>query len=113
MGVRGLLSYITSTEYNFREIKLQTSFIILDGYNFINSLYHDSTLLTQYNGEYLEFDNAIEEFLQNLKKCNLDPIFVFDGVHEVCVPILNHKASLMVFTVIFLSRHSFQSSKLY
>nr|CDS32239.1 expressed conserved protein [Hymenolepis microstoma] len=46
-------------------------------------MYLRSTLYTQYNGEYFGFDIIVEEFLLNLKKCNLEPIFIFDGLHEL------------------------------
>ena len=83
MGVRGLWSYLQREPGNFREVKLKDSFIVFDGYNIINQLYLNSSLFTQYNGEYYEFDVIIEKFLSNLKKCKLEPIFVFDGIREV------------------------------
>ncbi|VDO02861.1 unnamed protein product, partial [Rodentolepis nana] len=82
MGVRGLFSYIRKEQGNFRPIQLRNSFIILDGYNIISKLYLHPSLYTQYNGEYFAFDIIVEEFLLNLKKCNLEPIFIFDGLHE-------------------------------
>lgn len=84
MGVRGLFSYIRKEQSNFRPIQLRDSFIIFDGHNIINKLYLNSPLYTQYNGEYFGFDIIVEKFLLNLRKCNLEPIFVFDGLHEVC-----------------------------
>ena len=86
MGVRGLWSYVQREPGNFREIHLRKSFIVFDGYNIINKLYIASTLLTQYDGEYYEFDVIVEKFLKNLQICELDPIFIFDGIHEVFYP---------------------------
>ncbi|CDS42901.1 conserved hypothetical protein [Echinococcus multilocularis] len=83
MGVRGLSSYIRKNDYNFREIKLKDSYIVFDGYNIVNNLYLDSPIYTQYNGEYMAFDALIQNFVNNLRKCNLEPIFVFDGIREV------------------------------
>lgn len=87
MGVPGLSSYIRKDESNFREIKLRDTLIIFDGLNILNQIYMGSSIFTQYNGEYLEYDIAIERFLNNLQKCNLEPIFVYDGIHEVDILI--------------------------
>ncbi|VDM30593.1 unnamed protein product [Hydatigera taeniaeformis] len=83
MGVRGLWSYVRGNDSNFREVRLNNSYIVFDGYNIVNKLYLDSPIPTQYNGEYLVYDNVIQQFLDNLRKCNLEPIFVFDGIREV------------------------------
>lgn len=83
MGVRGLTSYIRNDSSNFKAIRLHDTIVIIDGHNVINSLYINSTIPTQFNGEYMAFDVAIERFLQNLLQCNIDPIFIFDGIHEV------------------------------
>ena len=80
----GLRSFIQREPGNFRNIKLRKSFVVFDGYNIIVELYVNSTLLTQYNGELYAFDVIIEKFLSNLQKCELEPIFVFDGIREVC-----------------------------
>lgn len=100
MGVRGLWSHIRNNGYNFREIKLQNSYIVFDGYNIVNKLYLDSPIFTQYNGEYLVYDIVIQIFLDNLRKCNLEPIFVFDGIHEVdpsARTVLCYKSELLLF----------------
>uniref|UniRef100_A0A5K3FBN7 XPG_I_2 domain-containing protein n=1 Tax=Mesocestoides corti TaxID=53468 RepID=A0A5K3FBN7_MESCO len=83
MGVVGLSSHIRRDFSSFRTTRLHNSFIVFDGFNMINHLYINSGILTQYNGEYMAFDVATEGFILKLRQCNLEPIFVFDGIHEV------------------------------
>ncbi|VDN31434.1 unnamed protein product [Dibothriocephalus latus] len=82
MGVRGLSSYVRNDPRNFSPLILHDTYIVVDGFNLINYLYLHSSLYTQYNGEYLAFDTIVEDFITNLRKCRVEPIFVFDGVHN-------------------------------
>ncbi|KAL7057874.1 hypothetical protein AAHC03_016495 [Spirometra sp. Aus1] len=82
MGVRGLSSYVRNDPRNFSPLILHDTYIVVDGFNLINYLYINSPLYTQFNGEYLAFDVIVENFITNLRKCRVEPIFVFDGVHN-------------------------------
>ncbi len=88
MGVKRLFSYLKQrSSDNFSAYKLHTSQVVLDGNNIIYILYEKSRLLTQFHGEYLAFEVYIEQFIAEMKKCAIDPIFVFDGIHDVsCAP---------------------------
>lgn len=83
MGVRGLTTYLQSDPRNFIEYQLHNTTVIIDGLNFLNFLYFDSGLYTQFNGEYLAFSGVIHRFINILKRCNINPIFVLDGCHDV------------------------------
>ncbi|CAH8641168.1 Protein asteroid 1 [Schistosoma haematobium] len=82
MGVRGLTTYLQSDPRNFTEYQLHNTTVIIDGLNFLNFLYFDSGLYTQFNGEYLAFSGVIYRFINTLKRCNINPIFVLDGCHD-------------------------------
>ncbi|VDP55026.1 unnamed protein product, partial [Schistosoma mattheei] len=82
MGVRGLTTYLQSDPRNFTEYQLHNTTVIIDGLNFLNFLYFDSGLYTQFNGEYLAFSGVIHRFINTLKRCNINPIFVLDGCHD-------------------------------
>lgn len=83
MGVRGLTTYLQSDPRNFTEYQLHNTTVIIDGLNFLNFLYFDSGLYTQFNGEYLAFSEVIHRFINILKRCRINPIFVLDGCHDV------------------------------
>ncbi|VDN22462.1 unnamed protein product, partial [Dibothriocephalus latus] len=80
MGIRLLRKFLESNPDNFKTIRLHKTPIIVDGPNAAFSLYSGALILNQFNGEYLQFAAVVERFLLNLRKCELEPIFVFDGV---------------------------------
>ncbi|CAH8560395.1 unnamed protein product [Schistosoma turkestanicum] len=82
MGVRGLTTYLESDPRNFIDYQLHNTTVVIDALNFLNFLYFDSELYTQFNGEYLAFSGVINRFINSLKRCGINPIFVFDGCHE-------------------------------
>ncbi len=88
MGVKGLYGYLKDKSYeNFAAYKLHKSRVVFDGNNIVYALYNKSGLLTQFDGEYLAFEVYIERFIAEMRKCAIDPIFVFDGIHDVsCAP---------------------------
>lgn len=84
MGVPGLFTYINNDENNFESFQLHNTCVVFDANNVLHFI-HDScsSLTIPFNGEYLAFDAAVEELIETFKKCQIKPIFVFDGVHEV------------------------------
>lgn len=85
MGVRGLSTYIYHNPGNFTDYKLHNTFVIFDAHNFVNFIYFNSGLYTQFNGEYILFVHKIKKFIRSLRQCLIKPIFVFDGCHQVCL----------------------------
>ncbi len=84
MGVKGLLGYLKErSSENFDEYKLHRSQVVLDGNNVLYALYNNSDLLTQFDGEFLAFEAQIECLITEMRKCAIDPIFVFDGIPDV------------------------------
>ncbi len=90
MGVKGLFSYLNSSE-NVSAYRLHKTQVVLDGNNIAYTLYEKSRLLTQFDGEYLGFEVFIERFIAEMKKCAIDPIFVFDGIHDVSCALYSIK----------------------
>ncbi len=84
MGVTGLYSYIKENHSdNFIAYELHNSPVVFDGNNVAYALYRHSKLSKQFDGENLAFEIYIEKFINEMKQCEIKPIFVFDGLHEV------------------------------
>ncbi|KAK4476217.1 hypothetical protein MN116_000689 [Schistosoma mekongi] len=82
MGVRGLTTYLQSDSQNFIKYELHNTTVIIDALNFLNFIYFESGIHTQFNGEYLAFSGVINRYINSLRRCHINPIFVFDGCHE-------------------------------
>ncbi len=89
MGVKGLLGFLSKHEneqgntMNFDDYKLHNSRVVFDGNNVVYSLYDKSGLTKLFGGENMAFAMFIENFINELRKCEIEPIFVFDGIHDV------------------------------
>lgn len=84
MGIPGLTSFIkrNSTQY-FENLQLKDTLVIIDGYaltNFLYSEYENQT--SAFLGDYDLIANVYTDFINLLLKCNITPIFVFDGAYE-------------------------------
>ncbi len=84
MGVKGLFGYLKESSHeNFAAYKLHKSRVVFDGNNVAYILYEKSGLLTQFGAEYMAFEVYIERLIAEMRKCAIEPIFVFDGIHDV------------------------------
>lgn len=89
MGIRGLTTFIhNSTEY-LENYQLKDSTVILDGFSLTNFLYeaHESKLSDEnktsaFGGDYDTVAKVYVDFINWLIKCNVVPVFVFDGARE-------------------------------
>uniref|UniRef100_A0A023EZ07 Putative asteroid n=1 Tax=Triatoma infestans TaxID=30076 RepID=A0A023EZ07_TRIIF len=84
MGVRGLTTFINSNSHMyFVEFKLHGCPLIVDG-NSLAAVLYSETLgpYSAFGGDYDHFAEHVENFIKNLKKCEIEPIFVFDGGYE-------------------------------
>ncbi|VDN16222.1 unnamed protein product [Dibothriocephalus latus] len=82
MGVPLLQTFLRNTPSNFTTYRLHSTKLVIDGPNISNTLYNEASILNQFNGEYLQYEALVERYLLNLRKCEVEPIFVFDGLHE-------------------------------
>ncbi|GAA57647.1 O-sialoglycoprotein endopeptidase [Clonorchis sinensis] len=82
MGVRGLFTYLTQQPDNFTQYDLHNTYLVFDAENYIANSYRQWGLAQQYGGEYLSFTVLIRAAINELQKCRITPIFVFDGCHE-------------------------------
>lgn len=84
MGVLGLFSFIRNEPNNFGPFQLHNTRAVFDAMNVLHFVSKTTPSLTQpFNGEYLAFDVTVEDFINKFRQCKIEPIFVFDGVHEV------------------------------
>ncbi|TGZ56993.1 hypothetical protein CRM22_010044 [Opisthorchis felineus] len=83
MGVRGLFTYVTQQPDNFTHYDLHNTYLVFDAENYIANSYRQWGLARQYGGEYLSFTVLIRTAINELQKCRITPIFVFDGCHEI------------------------------
>ncbi|VDN13079.1 unnamed protein product [Dibothriocephalus latus] len=83
MGVSLLQTFLRNNPSNFTTYRLHSTTIVVDGPNIANNLYEEASILNQFNGEYLQYEALVERYLLNMRKCEVEPIFVFDGLHEV------------------------------
>lgn len=84
MGIPGLTSFINrnSTQY-FENLQLKDTLVIIDGYaltNFLYRLYENQT--SAFGGDYDILAKIYTDFINLLTRCNVTPIFVFDGAYE-------------------------------
>lgn len=84
MGIPGLTSFINrnSTSY-FENHQLTDSLIIIDGYaltNYLYKMYEKQT--SAFGGDYDIISTVYIDFINLLLRCNITPIFVFDGAYE-------------------------------
>ncbi|XP_073987310.1 single-strand DNA endonuclease protein asteroid [Rhodnius prolixus] len=84
MGVRGLTTFINSnSDAFFVEFKLNRCTLVIDG-NSLAAVLYSETLgpYSAFGGDYDFFAEKVENFIQNLKRCEVEPVFIFDGGYE-------------------------------
>lgn len=84
MGIPGLTTFIkrNSTQY-FENYQLKDTLVIIDGYALTNFLYSEYEKQTSaFLGDYNLIANVYIDFINLFLRCNITPIFVFDGAYE-------------------------------
>ncbi|XP_050543959.1 protein asteroid homolog 1 [Daktulosphaira vitifoliae] len=84
MGIPGLTTFINrkSTQY-FDNYKLENTSVIIDGYALTNYIYKlQENQTSAFGGDYDLIVQAYKDFIHLLFKCNVTPIFIFDGAYE-------------------------------
>uniref|UniRef100_A0A224XJ26 XPG N-terminal domain-containing protein n=1 Tax=Panstrongylus lignarius TaxID=156445 RepID=A0A224XJ26_9HEMI len=84
MGVRGLTTFINSNSHMyFVEFNLHGCPLVIDGNSLAAVLYSETiSPYSAFGGDYDHFAEHVENLIKNLKKCEIEPIFVFDGGYE-------------------------------
>lgn len=81
MGIRGLLSYIHN--YSFlKDYDLFNTTLVIDGNSVMTTMYVKSGCNFCFGGEYMEFAYYVSEFFDEMSRCNVTPIVIFDGGNE-------------------------------
>ena len=94
MGVKGLQAYVDQCcpdalqHVNIKELAQQhrhhygnQAILVIDGMSLLRKFYNPD-IPWVYGGEWLEFFEKIQDFLETLKKADIKPVFIFDGVIE-------------------------------
>lgn len=84
MGIPGLTSFIQRNSTKFLENhELKDSLVIIDGYALTNFLYRQHEKQTSaFGGDYDIIAKVYVDFINWLIRCNVIPVFVFDGAYE-------------------------------
>eukprot|EP00057_Strongylocentrotus_purpuratus_P018499 XP_011672973.1 PREDICTED: protein asteroid homolog 1-like [Strongylocentrotus purpuratus] len=86
MGVRGLTTLVENhSKKLFKEITLQDTKLVIDGFGllwYLLSQTHNEDRMS-HGGEYELLRSKIQDFFQNLLKCNCTPYVVFDGSFDL------------------------------
>ncbi|GFY67143.1 constitutive coactivator of peroxisome proliferator-activated receptor gamma [Trichonephila inaurata madagascariensis] len=92
MGVRGLQTFIENAcpeACKYVSIKQLADdhrshincnpVIVVDGMSLLNRLYNNTSLEWIYGGQWLQFFNELEKFIERFKNINVELIFFFEG----------------------------------
>lgn len=88
MGVKGLQTFLKNNEqYLSTRINLSNTSLVIDANNLLCLLYtkfcldgkHEQHRSDIYGGDLVFYGETVKQFFENLEKCNIVPILVFDG----------------------------------
>ncbi|OAD60164.1 Protein asteroid [Eufriesea mexicana] len=84
MGIFGLTTYINdNSELYLKCYNLHDTYLIIDGNNIAYQIY---TFYAKCNcvfgGDYSDYSECVTKFFDNLLKCNITPLIIFDGLTE-------------------------------
>lgn len=84
MGIHGLTSYVANHASDcFVDHKLHDSVVLVDGNSAASLVYSNLTKSNHaFGGDYDKYAHSTGEFVKLLIKCNVRPIFIFDGGYE-------------------------------
>lgn len=82
MGIQSLTSLVNHNEHLLNEYKLQNTSVVIDGSNIMYRIYETCRIDSRYGGDYKSFEKNCKKFLNNLRRCNVEPIIFFDGTLE-------------------------------
>lgn len=87
MGVRGLQSFLKNNPHLSEKIELNNTSLVIDANNLLCCLYCNMCLSRDskhyrsdlYGGDMVAYGEIVRTFFQNLDKCGIVPVLVFDG----------------------------------
>ena len=79
MGIRGLKTFVNEHFRGWKVITVQGE-VIIDGFSLLHALYTESGEDPKYGGDYVNFSRHVEQFLNYLTRCGVQPFVVFDGI---------------------------------
>ncbi|XP_050421367.1 protein asteroid homolog 1-like [Adelges cooleyi] len=84
MGVVGITTYFQLNSNIFlKNHRLQNTVVVVDGFSLTHFIYNRCENGTSvFGGDYDVIAKAYRDFIDLLFKCNVTPVFVFDGMHE-------------------------------
>ena len=84
MGIRGLTTYIAkNSDQYLQPYELEHCNVVIDGNNIACQLYNwVSKCNSAFGGDYDKYANCVENFFNNLLKCEVKPLVIFDGGYE-------------------------------
>ena len=82
MGIKGLTSYMNSSVKLGKIVGSDLKHLVIDGNAFIYCIFgqYSERRPIIFGGQYVELRKAFEEFISVLKRNNIRPYLVFDGV---------------------------------
>ncbi|XP_076172620.1 inactive serine protease scarface isoform X1 [Ptiloglossa arizonensis] len=84
MGIRGLTTYIENhSDYYLKYYELCDTYLVIDGCNIYRKIYDTSENMNcKFGGDYDKYAQCVSNFFDDLKKCNVTPLVLFDGGKE-------------------------------
>lgn len=88
MGVKGLQSFLKANDrYLAQKVNLNNTNLVIDANNLLCLIYTKECLDRKseqykndtYGGDLVFYGQVVREFFENLKKCDITPVLVFDG----------------------------------
>ncbi|XP_014478448.1 PREDICTED: protein asteroid-like isoform X1 [Dinoponera quadriceps] len=82
MGIPGLTTFISNySEHFLVNYKLHDTYLVIDGATLVSHLY-DASCNNAFGVDYGKFAQCVSEFFDELLKCNVTPLVLFDGATE-------------------------------
>nr|XP_034188450.1 protein asteroid-like [Osmia lignaria] len=84
MGISGLTTFISNGSHRYLEYyELHDTYLVIDGNNIRCQLYNSYVKCNcAFGGDYDKYAQCVSDFFDNLLKCNITPLVLFDGAYE-------------------------------
>ncbi|XP_043270554.1 protein asteroid-like [Venturia canescens] len=82
MGIRGLTTYINGKSRFFEPYELHGGYLVIDAFSLMCQLYLGSKCNCAFGGDHDTFAHTVSEFFDDLAKCEVTPLVIFDGGRE-------------------------------
>ncbi|XP_029037038.1 protein asteroid-like [Osmia bicornis bicornis] len=84
MGIKGLTKFISNRSDHYLEYyELHDTYLVIDGNSICCQLYISyANCNCVFGGDYDKYAQCVSDFFDNLLKCNITPLVLFDGAYE-------------------------------